>query len=131
MGTLMGTSMKSRIEAYFTACDETAERIVLKNGGVTVRQTPYTLSGLSEHLGMSQAEIRARANRGKYGIDRMLAGAMRRIERYIVERALLGELQSSVAAAQIGGLALGGCDPSNEDDARVVIVLEDPEGWSE
>ena len=52
-------SLKGKIEAYFAACDATAERVTLKNGSVTIRQTPYTLAGLSEHLQKPQSEILA------------------------------------------------------------------------
>ena len=30
-------TLKDKIEAYFAACDATAERVTLKNGGVTIR----------------------------------------------------------------------------------------------
>ena len=48
METLDEETLQSEIEAYFAACDATRERNVLKNGNVEVRQTPYTLAGLSE-----------------------------------------------------------------------------------
>lgn len=131
MTSVDGQSLKSRIEAYFAACDETAERITLKNGGVTVRQIPYTLAGLSAHLGIPQSEIREKAKRGKGGIDTLYANAIRRIERYIVERALLGELQYSVAAMLLGEIGSGERLPPDELDKRIVIVMEDKEGWSD
>ena len=56
-------TLKDKIEAYFAACDATAERVTLKNGGVTIRQTPYALAGLSEHLGIPQAEILAQGRK--------------------------------------------------------------------
>ena len=60
-------SLKGKMEAYFAACDATAERVTLKNGSVTIRQTPYTLAGLSEHLGMPQGEILAKGRSGEAG----------------------------------------------------------------
>jgi len=125
-------SIKSKIEAYFAACDATAERVTLKNGSVTVRQTPYTLAGLSEHLGQPQAEILAKSRKGGQGTEsRQYAGALRRIGRYIVEHALLGELQYSVAAKLLEELGTGEKLPPDEGESRIVIVLEDKEGWSE
>ncbi len=124
-------SLKNRIEAYFAACDETAERVVQKNGSVSIRQTPYTLAGLSEHLGVPQSEIRERAKGGEGADGRLFAAAVRRIERYIVEHALLGELQYSVAAKLLGDLGTGEKLPPDEDEKRIVIVMEDKEGWSE
>ena len=124
---------KAQIDAYFAACDATEERVTLKNGSVNCRQTPYTLAGLSEHLSVPQSEIREKAERGADDVARLYAGAIRRIERYIVERALLGELQYSVAAMLLGELGSGEKEKlkPDGDDGRIVIVLEDPEGWSE
>ncbi|MEA5048797.1 MAG: terminase small subunit [Eubacteriales bacterium] len=125
-------SLKSKVEAYFTECDATAERVTLKSGNVTIRQTPYTLAGLSEHLGVPQAEILAKGRRGDDRAESAVyAGALRRIGRYIVERALLGELQYSVAAKLLDELGTGEKLPPDEDGNRIVIVLEDKEGWCE
>ena len=125
-------SLKGKMEAYFAACDATAERVTLKNGSVTIRQTPYTLAGLSEHLGMPQGEILAKGRSGEAGQEgRLFAGALRRIGRYIVERALRGELQYSVAAKLLDELGTGEKLPPDEEDKRIVIVLEDKEGWGE
>lgn len=120
----------ARIDDYFSECDKTAERVILKSGALSVRQVPYTLAGLAERLGVSQQAIRQRAERGGR-IGMHYANAMRRIERYTVERALLGELQSSVAAKLLGELGSGEKLPPDEDAGRIVIVLEDKEGWSE
>lgn len=122
--------LKARIDAYFSACDETAERVILKNGNVSCRQTPYTLAGLSEHLGIPQQEIRSKAE-GRGGSAKVFANALRRIERYTVERALLGELQYSVAAILLRDLGSGEKLPPDGDARNIVIVLEDKEGWSE
>ena len=125
-------SLKSKIEAYFAACDATAERVTLKNGSVTIRQTPYTLAGLGEHLARPQSEILAKGNKGGKGTEsKLFANALRRIGRYIVEHALLGELQYSVAAKLLEELCTGEKLPPNEEDRRIVIVLEDREGWGE
>ncbi len=121
-------SLAKRINAYFTACDKTAERVILKNGNVSYRQTPYTLAGLSEHLGISQQRIRQSAE-GSGRNSKQFSNALRRIERYTVERALLGELQYSVAAMLLRDLGSGEKLPPEGDAQSVVIVLEDPEGW--
>ena len=126
------TDLESKMEAYFAACDATAERVTLKNGSVTIRQTPYTLAGLSEQLKTPQSEILAKGRRGGKSEERKLyANALRRIGRYIAEHALLGELQYSVAAKLLEELGTGEKLPPNEEDRRIVIVLEDKEGWGE
>ena len=120
----------SRMEGYFAACDATRERVEQKNGGVSYRQVPYTLAGLAAHLGLDKAEILHRAE-GQGGAQRALfLDALRRIERHLVERALMGELQYSVAQMLLREL---GCDAvrAPEEDRRVVVVLDDREGWSD
>ena len=125
-------NLEGKIEAYFAACDATAERVTLKNGSVTIRQTPYTLAGLSEHLATPQGEILAKGRKGGKGEEsKQITNALRRIGRYIVEHALLGELQYSVAAKLLEELGTGEKLPPNEEDRRIVIVLEDKEGWGE
>ncbi len=125
-------NLEGKIEAYFAACDATAERVTLKNGSVTIRQTPYTLAGLSEHLATPQGEILSKGRSGTKSKECILyANALRRIGRYIVEHALLGELQYSVAAKLLEELGTGEKLPPNEEDRRIVIVLEDREGWGE
>lgn len=128
--TLDEKTLANSIEDYFAKCDETAERVILKSGSVSYRQTPYTLAGLSERLGIPQQVIRQKAE-SKGPIGRLFASAMRRIERYTVERALLGELQYSVAAMLLRDLDSGEKLPPEEDSGKIVIVLEDKEGWSE
>lgn len=125
-------TLQSRIEAYFAACDATQERNVLKNGNVEVRQTPYTLAGLSEHLGIPQSEMLGKARReDECAENGLFARAMRRIGRYIAERALLGQLQYSVAAKLLEELETGEELPPDEREKRIVIVMEDKNGWSE
>lgn len=125
-------TLESKIEAYFAACDATAERVELKNGSVEVRQTPYTLAGLSEHLGIPSGAILATARREDGSAEgELFANATRRIGRYLVERALTQELQYSVAAKLLDELGIGEKLPPDEREKRIVIVLEDPNGWSE
>ena len=60
-----------------------------------------------------------------------ISDALRRIGRYIGEHALLGELQYSVAAKLLEELGTGEKLPPDEQESRIVIVLEDKEGWGE
>ncbi len=122
---------KSKVEAYFAACDRTQERANAKTGAVAERPTPYTLAGLSEHLGIPQSEILKQAKTDSGSNAKVFSDALRRIGRYIVERALLGELQYSVAAKLLDELDIGEKLPPDESEKQIVIVMEDQEGWSE
>ena len=61
---------------------------------------------------------------------RLLSGALRRIERHLVERALLGEIQATLAQILLRELGLDAPQPAAEADRRWEIVLDDREGWS-
>ncbi len=115
---------------YFAECDATRERAVLKNGSPFYRQVPYTLSGLAEATGLSREEIRSCASEGRGRARRVLGGALRRIERHLVERVLLGEVQQSVAATLLRELGYG-LEPAAPDGKRIVIVMDDQERWGE
>ena len=56
--------------------------------------------------------------------------ALRRIERHLVERALLGEVQVALAQVLLRELGLDAPQPAAEADRRWEIVLDDREGWS-
>lgn len=120
--------LRRRIEAYFAACDATRERVEQKNGGVQYRQVPYTLQGLAAQTGMGKAEILAAAG-DESACGRLLADALRRIERHLVERALLGEVQTGLVQTLLRELGLDAAS-AQEDDRRVEVVLDDREGWS-
>ncbi|MBQ2770384.1 MAG: hypothetical protein IJF41_04015 [Clostridia bacterium] len=120
-------------EAYFAFCDSTRERVEGKNGQVSFRQTPYTLAGLAERTGLDKETIRDMAQNGspRSGVVRCLRGALRRIERYTVEHALLGELQLSVAQMLLSDLGCGTRLPEAATGEGIVVRLEDPKGWGE
>ena len=120
-------------ENYFAYCDSTRERIEAKNGQVSFRQTPYTLVGLSDRLGLDKETIREMARTGsdKSPVVRCLKSALRRIERYTVEHALLGELQLSVAQMLLSDLGCGDHLPETATGEGIVVRLEDPKGWGE
>jgi len=120
-------------EAYFAHCDSTRERIEAKNGQTSFRQTPYTLAGLADRLGLDKETIRdmARTGSDKSPTVRCLRSALRRIERYTVEHALLGELQLSVAQMLLSDLGCGTHLSETATGEGIVVRLEDPKGWGE
>lgn len=123
--------LQERVKTYFAACDATAERLVQKNGAIVYRQIPYTMAGLASHVGLSQQEIRRLAVSDAPGEKRAaaaMADAIRRIERYTIERALIGELNTSIVSLLLKDLGYG---TTPEKEERIEILLDDREGWSE
>ena len=131
MAAAKRTALKARVEAYFSACDATCERFEQKNAAVGYRQLPYTLSGLAHATGLDAGEILA-AGAGRGRAERaLLSDAVRRIARYLEERALLGELQGGMAMALLKELGRMRDAQPEEDARRLTVVLSDREGWSE
>jgi len=120
--------LKAKIETYFAACDATRERIEQKNGGVLYRQVPYTLAGLAAHIEMQKRDILKSAE-GQGARATLLSDAIRRIERHLTERALLGELEKGMVLTLIR--ELGGNESETDAENRIEVVLDDREGWSE
>ena len=131
----------SRAARYFEECDATRERVVLKNGDVRYRQTPYTLAGLCAALGVPRArleELRQNADIPPEDTEFCaLRDAVLRVEQHLVERALLGELDADMAAlllegwgyvASKKGRAVRADSAEPEADPTMTVVLEDPEG---
>ena len=124
-------ALKQRVGAYFAACDATNERVILKNGGVSYRQIPYTLAGLSAAISVpKKRSLEIASGNGSRAACAVLGDALRRIERHVVERALLGELQLNAVSLVLDDL---GChaDGGGTDAARIVVTLDDPERWGD
>ncbi len=119
------------IQAYFAQCDATQERVQLKNGGISVRQVPYTRAGLASSLGLTVAALNALAA-GKAGkqTGELVSAALLRVERYLLERALMGELAASAAALLLREFGYG-LDAEADDAGRCIVLLGDKAGWSE
>ena len=85
--------LAKKIEEYFSLCDSANGAVGEKKAAKPIK--PYTLSGLLFHLDMSAKEldsllqVRAPA--------RVISGAKRRIEAYIEENSLNGNLSATAA----------------------------------
>lgn len=124
--------LQRAVDAYFAACDATAERFEQKNGAIGYRQVPYTLAGLSAAIARSEQSIRAAAEgQGTRAEQRILSDAVRRIAQHLSERALMGELQANVALPLLKALGIDGDQAQDGDDRRLIVVMDDREGWSE
>ncbi len=126
--------LKKQVEAYFAACDATAERTPLKNGAAAYRQVPYTFCGLAAHIHMDRAQILrcvenpVRSHNGK-AVCEILKDAIRRIEQHVTERALLGELNATVAAMLLKDI--GGGEEREDSAAALTVTMDDREDWSQ
>lgn len=111
------------VEKYFQGCDETRERMALKNGGFQERQIPYTLYGLSFALGIpAQRALRiGREQEGNRWQQKLLCQCLSRIAAYTMERALLGELSYQVALAALKELGEESAEGVNEG---ITVTME-------
>lgn len=124
--------LRAQVEAYFASCDATTERFEQKNGAIAYRQVPYTLAGLSAATARSEQSIRSAVEgQGGRAEREIFADAMRRIARHLWERALMGELQTSVAMTLIRQLGTSAPEENGGEDRRLTVVLDDREGWSD
>ena len=117
--------MEQAMGAYFARCDGTRERVPQKGGGFSERQIPYTLYGLSAAVSLSPREVLSAAH-GQGGREgAVLLGGLLRVATYIQERALLGELNGTVAQAALKELGL--TDAGAEEAMEPLRVILDPE----
>ena len=107
MGRRTGAKrMEQAMGAYFAQCDGTRERVSQKGGGFSERQIPYTLYGLCAAVSLSPREVLLAArDRGDRSGEVLLRGLIR-VAAHIQERALLGELNGTVAQAALKELGL-------------------------
>ncbi|MEZ4628407.1 MAG: hypothetical protein R2912_10120 [Eubacteriales bacterium] len=127
-------SLKSKTEAYFAACDATAERVTLEKRKCNdPPDTVYAFAGLSEHLAIPQGEILAKSRKGGDGPECALyADALRRIGRYIAELPLITSQYSAASVASKNPEVWRETPPPpTRWESKIVIVLEDREGWDE
>lgn len=84
-----------RIEEYFLMCDRINNSPEKNEKDKGKPKKPYTLTGLLFHLDMSAKELdELSKNRG---LGKIIAGAKRRIEAYIEENCLTGNLSATAA----------------------------------
>ncbi len=84
-----------RIEDYFLMCDRINSSCEKNEKDKNKLKKPYTLTGLLFHLDMSANEFdELSKNRG---LSKTILGAKRRIEAYIEENSLTGNLSTTAA----------------------------------
>ena len=117
--------MNEAMGAYFARCDGTRERVPQKGGGFSERQTPYTLYGLSAAVSLSPQEVLAAAHGLGGAQGAILLRGLVRVAGYLQERALLGELNATVAQAALKELGL--TDGAEEEAMEPLQVILDGE----
>ncbi len=83
------TDLETRISDYFLLCDALNEqkKKIIK---------PYTLSGLADYIGISRRELERLALVKRY--EKLIQAAKTKIEAFIEEKALTGELSSNASS---------------------------------
>lgn len=131
MNTRSAQKLKQAMEAYFARCDDTRERSPQKGGGFLERQIPYTIYGLSQAVDMGPRELLLAARGQGVGAKQgqvLLQGVIR-IAAYVQERALLGELNATMAQGVLKELNLLEAPEEGQESLRVVLD-EAGEVWS-
>ena len=97
--------LEKSISEYFEVCDKAnrCENFNETAGKVSKSDSkphkPYTMSGLLCHIGLTYKEFELLSENNKY--RRLLYGAKSRIEAYIEEKSLTGELSSNASQASL------------------------------
>jgi len=133
--------LRQQVEAYFAACDATAEQIALKSGGMQHRQIPYTMAGLAAHVGLDQEELRIMLSfrgrdREQQAACQVVRDAYRRVEGYLVAHALLGDLNPAAVEAHLlqwrqKEEKKNAHAEEGEQNNKLRVIMEDKEGWSQ
>ena len=88
-------NLEKDIESYFNVCDG----INASFPDSKKIPKPYTMSGLLYHTGLSKTEFEILSEKGKY--SRLLLSAKARIEAYIEEKSLSGDLSSTASQTSL------------------------------
>lgn len=104
-----------RAEQYFIDCDNSKVEYTTRAGVPCVRQTPYTMIGLANAIGISRKTLYEYLD-GKYPSDdtedgrytqelvrNTLARMRDRVEQYTVEHAALGDIDNRIAQLLMSG----------------------------
>ena len=113
--------MEQAVRAYFAQCDGTRERVPQKGGGFAERQIPYTLYGLSAAVSLSPQEVLSAAHGQGRGEGSILMRGLVRVAGYLQERALLGELNATMAQAALKELGLTEGPEEAMEPLRVIL----------
>ena len=128
---LKAAAVQSAIEAYFADCDRPRAEDGQKAAKNVCRTTPYTLAGLAAATGIDRDRIKELSRESEASkVGRLFRDALRRIERYTVEGALIGELQLSIAQMLLSDMGYGVKSPDAAGES-LVITMDDPGRWGE
>jgi hypothetical protein len=87
--------MHNKIEEYFEWCDEQVREYTDKKGNIHIIYKPYTVSGLCLYLGMTRETLCQYEK--KEGFSDTIKNAKNRIENWVEEHSLTGELNPAVS----------------------------------
>lgn len=114
------SGLEKRIEEYFDRCDAINEENSKKIA------KPYTMSGLLFHIGLSKHEFEELLSNKKYA--EILKSAKSRIEAFIEEKALSGELSNNASQGSLKYYFGWGEKEKNEnetEECKIFITMSD------
>ena len=119
--TIKLSELEKRIEQYFDECDA-------RNAGITEKKKdekipkPYTMSGLLYHIGLTKKEFETLM--AKKNFAPVLKSAKARIEAFIEEKALSGELSNNASQGSLKYyFGWGEKDGCMQDDEKRIIHI--------
>ncbi len=142
--------IKERTEGYFRACDESRLEYVTKSGIHKVRQTPYTMIGLANALGIARSTLYAYLD-GEYPsdssksgeekrreVERFLQSARGKVEQQVLELAAMGDMDTRIAQLMMHAWGYNTRQEKEDKDDRGTMRMswegvsgEEAETWSE
>lgn len=116
--SIFGTPAKLQkvVDAYFIYVDNLPVQHVQVGKNIYDRYTPHTVEGLCAFIGIQKSDVRTlltdpAANQKSRGI---MIDAITRIEAMLTEKALLGQLDATVAKIVLSGSLLSSADAEIE-----------------
>lgn len=119
------TKLQKAVDAYFAYVDGLPVQHVQVGKNIYERYTPHTVEGLCAYIGLQKSDVRTlltdpAANVKSRGI---MVDAITRIEAMLTEKALLGQLDATVAKIVLSGSLLSGADAEIEAANGVTIRI--------
>lgn len=118
-------ALQKAIDAYFEYVDGLPVQKVQVGKNIYDRYVPYTVEGLCAHLGVQKADVKQMlTDPGTNAASRtLMTDAITYIEAKLTEKALLGQLDATVAKIVLSGSLLNSADAEIEASNGLTIRI--------